>query len=196
MTLVARNLGIALAVASLSAPAYAQAFGVNAGDPVSKYSGKQSLAGKQYYFQISVPQPNGEFESYTAFATPQTGICKVSGLGRNHDDAYGSSLRQSFTRLSNALNERYGTGDQIDFIRTGALWDEPREFIWSIYKDERMLVTYWTPGSGATLPKGLQAVALDTRAVSSSNAYLVLTYEFDNFNRCKQIMESADNQGL
>src|SRR5688572_26710303 len=91
----------------VSTPLCAQAFGVNMGDPIGKYSGKATDNKNQY--RITVPLPNKEFEFYLAVATPSTGICKVSGVGHNHEnDDYGTRVRAAFEDLRSALGAKYG----------------------------------------------------------------------------------------
>ena len=177
----------------------AQAFGVQMGEPVSKYQGRTVASlNDPYYFRITVPQPNNEFESYSAIATPQTGICKVTGLGKTHEnDSYGTEVRSSFDNLKVVLDGRYGKSERFDFLKAGALWKEPREWVWSIYKGERTLTAFWTVPNGSRLPANVNAIMLDTKSVNaSSGAYVTLGYEFSNFAQCKAVMERSQNSGL
>lgn len=187
---------IVLAAMAAPAVASAQAFGVKMGSPASAYNGKQR--DNPGFYEVTPPEPHAEFETYMAVATPETGICKVVALGRTHrNDGYGSSVRSSFNSLSAALTTRYGQSETFDFLRRGAIWDEPREWVWSIYKKERELSSYWTSGRNASLPPSIQAVELTTKSVSpSSGAYLSLAYEFSNFGECKRVMEAQGSRGL
>lgn len=183
----------------VAGPATAQAFGVRMGAPVREYGGKRPAGvDNPYYFSIDVPKPNGEFESYSALATPQTGICKVSAIGKTHEnDAYGTEAKSAFSSLRLALRSRYGPSEDFDFIRNDALWDEPREWVWSIYKEERSVASFWTKEAGASLPAELKAIALDVNSVSPTDgAYLSLSYEFTNFDECKAVISRAESRGL
>jgi hypothetical protein len=177
--------------------AQAQAFGVEMGAPVSRYEGS-NVAQSPYYFRIKVPQPNAEFETYAATATPETGICKVSALGKTyHNDDYGTGARTAFDRLASALAAKYGSPQKFDFLRVGALWDKPREWVWSIYKNERTLAAFWTTEMGSALPQDVEGIRLDARSVNAaSGAYVTLAYEFSNFPACKKVMDRSDNNGL
>ena len=167
------------------------------GAPAARYSGKL-VSGSAFQYEIQVPSPNGEFEFYSAVAAPGTGICKVAGVGRTHrNDDYGVEVRNAFSNLTALLDEKYGKAQQFDFIRTGALWNEPREWVWSVYKHERTLASFWTLERGSPLPLNVEAVALEAKSVNpSSGAYLTLSYEFSNFRKCKEIMDRADDTGL
>lgn len=189
---------IAGALAALcSAELQAQAFGVEMGAPISKYGGKL-ITESPYYFEITVPDPNGEFESYAAFATPETGICKVSGIGKtHHNDADGTETKKAFDGLLSVLSEKYGEATKYDYLKSGALWDKSQEWTWSIYKNERVLDAYWLIANGSRLPPAVQGIRLDANSVNPTDgAYISLSYEFSNFYSCKRIMDEKDNSGL
>jgi hypothetical protein len=192
-----RKVLIGLVLLAAPAVAFAQSFGVTMGAPVTAYHSKMS-GSSPYAFQIQVPEPNSEFESYIAIATPSNGICKVTGIGRTHtNDDYGTEIRATFSRMRDALSDKYGANRQFDYIKSGALWDKPRDWVWSIYKKERTLVAYWLAENGSSLPATIEAIELVTRSVSpTSGAYLSLTYELSNYDECKKILDGHDNSGL
>jgi hypothetical protein len=192
-----RLIALSVLFSLLATTAHAQAFGVVMGAPASRYGGKVVTA-SPYYFRISVPDPNDEFESYAVLATPETGICKVSAIGRTHsNDEYGTQVKAKFKDLESALAEKYGRPREFDFLKSGALWDGPREWVWSVYKHERTLASYWLTSTGASLPSPVEAIQLDTRSVDpSSGAYVALSYEFSNFDACKKIIARSDSSGL
>lgn len=189
-------VAVALAMAGPTA-LKAQAFGVEMGVPVSKYGGKL-VTPSPYYFQIAVPDPNPEFESYAALATPQTGICKVSALGRTHySDSYGLETKGAFDKLVAALSAKYGKSQKFDYLQRGALWSKPNEWNWSIYKKERVVAAYWTLEIGSPLPPTIEGIKLDVRSVNPTDgAYVALAYEFANFDACEKIIDAAENSGL
>ena len=194
-----RILVVSAAVAAvMPLPATAQAFGVRMGDPVSQYSGSLSGADSPFHFSITVPTPNNEFEAYVAVATPQTGICKVSGLGKNHDgDDFGTTTMSSFRSLGSALTTRYGKPEAFDFLDSDAVWKKPDEWNWAVFKKERQIASYWLASNAETnLPGGLEAVTLEVESLRRNNAYIVLTYEFSNFERCLAVMDSVNARGL
>lgn len=183
-------LGVALPTAANS-----QAFGVRMGAPVSDYGGYLAGTRRGYYYKITPPQPNSEFDFYSAFATPETGICKVSGIGKDYtNDAYGSKTKAAFANIKAALVSKYGSSTDYDFLHAGAIWKAANEWNWSIYKNERSLSSYWLDAS--SLPAGVATLGLNANAVQSSAAYIVLNYEFTNFQKCLDIMKQSDSRGL
>jgi len=187
----------AACLAFAPAAAAAQAFGVTPGTNVSRLNGTPSSTGRKYYYRVTVPLPNREFESYSAIATPTEGVCKIWGIGVDHDnDRYGSSAQSAYDNMKATLSAKYGASKSVEYIKSGALWDKSSEWVMSLRQKERTHVTYWIRGDGATLPAGLDAVSLKISAVSSDSAYLDLTYEFSNFDSCKRRMDSESNEGL
>lgn len=178
--------------------AHAQAFGVRGGGSITQYSGRLiDRSTSPYVFEITVPTPNGEFESYMATATPETGVCKVSGLGRTHrNDSYGTNTKRAYQALKTALRARYGASKDFDFIVSNALWKDSNEWVWSIYKEERYLASFWDIENGSTLPTGVTSVTLEVKAISSTSPYITLRYEFDNIDRCLKIVSDKESQGL
>jgi hypothetical protein len=182
----------------LPSVAGAQAFGVKMGDSVSKYGGRLAGSGNDpNYFRINVPTPNREFDGYVAWSTPETGICAVSGLGVTHEnDPYGTKTKEAFFGLKSALASRYGASSDFDYLRTGALWNKPREWVWSVFKGERNLASYWLPSKGASLPADVSGISLSANAVSSTAPYVTLKYEFQNYDRCSALRKRQDDEGL
>ena len=119
-------------------------------------------------------------------------------IGETHrNDEYGSDLRAEFEELKSALKEKYGKSDDFDYLRSGALWKEPREFVWSLYKHERVLVSYWTPNAGSSLRPPIRAVELEATSVNpSTGSYITLNYEFENFPQCLAIMKKSETDSL
>lgn len=191
-----RKLVFYVGVLLLPTAVNAQAFGVKMGSSVAQYNGR-TVAGDKFRFRITVPVPNSEFESYVATSTPETGICQISGLGVTHEsDEYGFATKAAFSGLKDALTARYGTSKNYDFIDTGALWNKPREWGWSVYKKERTLSSYWSADYGSSLPAGVSIIGLNTKAVSSSGPYVTLTYDFDNVDRCYSLMGRDNDRGF
>jgi hypothetical protein len=152
---------------------------------------------EQFYYVVTVPQPHSEFDSYMVKAAPEVGVCTVVGIGRDHEnDRYGTSVRRSFSGLNSTLENNYGVNLNFDFIKNGALWDDPDEWVMSIRQNERDYVTFWNDDEGSDMPEGIQSISLTVNALSSYTAYVSLSYEFDNLEECMRIAESQDESGL
>lgn len=170
-------------------------FGVAMGSSVSSYSPKKGAT--EFTFNVQVPKPHTEFEAYTVVTTPQTGICKVWGVGRNHDnDRSGESVKSSYESLFEALTDKYGQAKSFDFLKSGALWDAQSEWVMAIRQNERHKIAFWSTENGSRLPPEISSISLEVKALDSSTAYLDLTYEFSNFVRCKSIISAKRSDSL
>ena len=175
--------------------ASAQAFGVQQGDQISKYGGKPTRQPNQY--EIKAPQPHNEFESYLVTSTPLTGICKITGIGKSHvSDDYGNEIKTIFLSFKTVLANKYGNSKNFDFLKSGSIWTEPREYGWSLYKKERTLTSFWDDTEGSVNLNRIQGIMLNATAISPSVTYLTLTYEFRNIDKCTEISASGNNAGL
>ena len=175
--------------------ASAQAFGVQQGEQVSKYGGKPT--DQPNIYEIKAPQPNNEFESYLVTATPITGICKITGIGKSHaSDDYGNEIKSIFLSFKTVLSNKYGNSKNFDFLKSGSIWTEPREYGWSLYKKERTLTSFWDDTEGSVNLNRIKGIMLNANAISPSVTYLTLTYEFRNIDKCNQISASDNNAGL
>ena len=175
--------------------ASAQAFGIEKGSPIDSLNVVREV--DKFYYVVTVPKPHPEFESYTVKISSETGVCSVLGIGKDHDDdRYGTSVKRAYSSLSDSLNNIYGANLSFDFLKLGAIWDEPQEWVMSLKQNERTYSTFWDEEEKSDMPEGLQSVSLVVKTNSSDSAYIVLKYEFDILDVCLKISESQDDSGL
>lgn len=182
-------------VLGLVPAAMGQAFGVEMGAPLSALSAGPPLG--QGSYDIKVPSPHPEFSSYVAKATDETGVCLVRGIGKVHDnDRFGHAVRDAFAELKQALQTRYGDAYTGDFLREGALWDGPDEWVMAVRKNERVFQAVWDREEGSTLPEDLAEIILNVNANGSDSAWIALQYRFANEKTCSEIVSKAGQAGL
>ena len=173
----------------------AQAFGISKGDDVSSYEGVSEL--QLGLSQINVPKPHPEFEVYVVKHSPETGVCMVRGIGKDHgNDRFGISVRRAFEELRTALDRRYAPSGLNDFLRAGALWDESDEWVMSIRQNDRAYQAYWDAETRSKLPEDVAEILLSVAATSGNSAYVVLQYRFDNDDACERAIKSDVEGGL
>ena len=150
------------------------------------------------YNSTRVPSPNQAFESYHFLVAPSTGLCKLWAIGKTiGNDAYGSALRSTFESLEEALDQKYGPHERNDFLKSGSIWDEPREWMESLTQKERVLSSYWglDDNAGKT-PPPVEAVVLKASGLSRTDGWVTLTYEFSNADKCLDEIKKLDNSSL
>ncbi len=173
--------------------ANAQAFGLQMGQKLEELNVKSDQGGQNY--QIIPPLPHPDFENYMAVVTQKAGLCRVLGIGKTFsNDSYGSYAKSTFNSLENFLNSKYGPSKRFHFLKTKSIWNEDREWVMSILKNERVLSSYWG-FERPKLPNDLR-INLSVRALSSSESYLNIFYEFANIDACTEELKTTSNRGL
>lgn len=190
-----RTLLTLLILMAAATPAKAGPLGLEMGMPLSRLSIQQDLGDNRYV--VKVPTPNSEFESYIAFVTVKEGLCKISAIGKTHEnDKAGTSTRIAYERLKAVLRDKYGPSKTYDFLHAGSIWKESYEWAASIYRNERSLADFWDREEHSNLTDNLTAIALSVKAVGLSNPYLILNYEFKNLQACDAVNVQRDNDAL
>ncbi|QEI06859.1 hypothetical protein FXN63_14205 [Pigmentiphaga aceris] len=152
---------------------------------------------KPTYVTSKVPVPNAAFDDYRLLLTPQTGLCSITAWTPEIEGhAYGDAVMAKFAQLSSMLSAKYGKpSSQFDFLRQGAIWKEPRDWMMSLEQKERTLATFWG-GDGAPLPNGISNIAIKAVPMSSRAAMISLRYEFKNFEECRALLNGNSSSGL
>ncbi len=170
-----------------------------------------SLTGEPHYFStLLVPQPYAGAESYLLLVLPEAGLCRISMAGKNvSTDGYGVELRLEYWQLRHLVSGVYGEWDELDYLFAGSIWDEPRDWMRALERDERRLSTTWSapdysgPSSepppldapeGSTMRNNVRQVVLSVRALSGDTGYLTLSYWFENDAACTAEMDQEAKQ--
>jgi hypothetical protein len=142
----------------------------------------------------SAPATHPEFESYLLVFSPSQGLCKVVGIGRNFETSdFGTQVRSHYENIKNALVQRYGPGEEYDYVRAGSLWEESRYFMMGLSRGDRTLQTFWIRQKRPDLPENISAIGVQAKAASIREAYINVSYEFSNFERCTAEREQSQN---
>lgn len=155
--------------------------------------------GDGYIFKLT--SPNARFAQYALVITEKEGLCRIGAITKSiSTSAYGEKVRGEFDAMREALEKRYGTAALAgDILQEGSIWSEPREYMTSLRKRERLLKAFWVDksapvelkGPRVSLPNHLQVVSLDAMATADDAGVLMVGYEFTNSQRCAtELMEA------
>jgi hypothetical protein len=61
-----------------------------------------------------------------------------------------------------------------------------------LLKKERLIQAVWSGETGARLKNGIGAVSLTATAKTTTEGYVTLSYEFDNFATCQKEIQEAE----
>jgi hypothetical protein len=132
-----------------------------------------------------LPYGNKAFDDYRLVISPKLGLCKITAwISEIQDSSYGDNTKSKFLSLKQALTQRYGTpANDYDFLREGAIWRGSNEWMWSIFKKERTLSSFW--GSETTPAKNsVQYIHLAAVGISPDVSMINVSYEFANGSKC------------
>jgi hypothetical protein len=137
----------------------------------------------------SAPNSNPAIDKYWVIVSDTTGLAKVQVTTKNvKTNSFGEALQGEFKGLQATLENQYGEVDTIDSLQPGSAWDDPRDWMTGLMHDERALAAVWKLEGISILE---QAVAL-----SSSEGYVRVVYEFPNFHTWKQDHEERKSSRL
>jgi hypothetical protein len=181
--------------------AVAGPFGLNKGMTIAELNKHGNfMPTNQQFVYASNTLINGhpDFMSYFVVLTPEHGLCKIEAFTKDIDASpYGTELEDRFKELISALTEKYGApGKSLNFLRSGSVWKEPRDWMMSLLKKERTVMAFWAAPEILNLPDALQIIMVNVTPVSSSKGYLKLGYEFDNANECLAKLRAKKNSNL
>jgi hypothetical protein len=128
----------------------------------------------------TVPKPHPEFRRYLMWFSPSEGLLKIGAFGAPiSTNGYGWEVRQGFARVLDALRRTYSMPQEYDFLLAGSIWKEPQYWMMGLLKKDRSLTAIWNRSFVAS--NELEGIALQALAASSSEGYLLLSYEFEGW---------------
>ncbi len=186
------------ALLAISTTTYAGPFGLDMGTPLAELNKlmKLKLEKTALYSTPSVPKPHPDFDDYRLVVTPNHGLCKVIAWSRIiSTSVYGTELVNKFSDVESALNAKYGASKRYDFLRSGSIWNEPRDWTMGLLKKERTLTSYWT-NEAHELPENVETIELQAMAIGTEQAMIRLGYEFKNSSQCIDWIKSQKDSSL
>lgn len=177
--------------------AIAGPFGLSMGMKKSDFKGGLKEITPYIYIVNSVPKTHSAFDSYVVIIGPTCGLSKIKAIGKEiKTSSYGVELKRKFDAMEAKLKKTYGKNERIDFLRSGSIWDKPRDWMPGIIKKERVLIAAWDKNTGSTLKGDLENIALGVAGKSSSKGFIVLEYSFTNHNACKAEIAALEDGSL
>lgn len=177
--------------------ALAGPFGLEKGDTLQTIGGSPLQLAPGKYKITAVPKPHSAFEYYVLQIGPQSGLCWIKAIGKSiNTSVYGTQLRVAYEDLQSRLKENYGSSKSSDFLFSGSIWRDPKDWTMSLVKKERILASTWDRKSNASLPSDIASVAVYVTALRSDTGYVAVEYTFTNEKQCEKEISKKEDAAL
>lgn len=174
---------------STSVIASAGPFGIDQGTEKEQLNNLEATE-RPFRFMIAPPRPHPRFDQYHVKIHPRTGVCMLTALGVTiNSSVYGTELQEEFKKIRGQLAEVYGPSTLADFLNLGSIWNEPRDWMIALQKNERTLQAAWDKGSNANLKDGIVEILLTAQAFDDEQGWLALQYRFANEAQCQNLID-------
>jgi hypothetical protein len=143
---------------------------------------EEPIPGAEKNVYIVKPQKSHpDFSIYTVSINETAGLYNIQAFNTNiPTSAYGTQLKAFFQSILGSLERVYGKGKVSDYLYRGSIWSEPREWMMSLIKQERILFAVWEQGSEATLPDDIETIVIGATAIREDTGSVFINYTFVN----------------
>jgi hypothetical protein len=184
-----------LSVIILSSHALAGPFGLSMGMSLEEFGPNPVNVGHGKFRVENVPKPHSEFVYYIVQVGPTKGLCWIKAIGKDIEtSAYGIELKNAFNSMKERLKSNYGESKTMDLLLPGSIWNEPSDWMMSLIKKERILVSIWNKDGESDLSEDLKQIGLITSSISQNKGYISIEYSFVNEDDCEdELREQQDS---
>jgi hypothetical protein len=110
-------------------------------------------------FAVVPPKAHPAFDTYIVQATPGIGIFWIKGITPVIDnDAYGTRANAVKGELVAQLSNRYGHGVAVDKLSYGSIWEQPSEWMRSLFYNERSCFNSWKCPENPAIPDDIDNI--------------------------------------
>lgn len=173
-------------------------FGLSMGLKVEEIAGELEEIGPCKYRIIDVPKKHSAFECYVLQVSPVQGLAWIKAIGyMTNSNSYGHDLQTRFDEMREKLERIYGKSQKTDFLMTGSIWNERRDWMQAVAHGERFLSATWESGKlGVLLPNHLSTVFLNVNANDSYSGFIAIEYAFENFDASDKEISLLEDDSL
>ena len=179
---------------------FAGPFGLDIGKSLDHYPGTtfNKIENTNVKYRVeNIPTPNKAIESYIVYATEESGICFIKGVGLDiTTSAYGTNLQTKYNSVVDALDSKYGATHKkkaTDLLSYGSIWDEPNDYMMSLLKNERYAMVSWKTKDKVN---PLESIYIVQNALRTDVGYLSIEYYGNNKEICDAEENKSDSEGF
>ena len=150
-------------------------FGIAIHAPLDTSLKRADMGGAKW--DVLPPNPHPAFETYYVQDAPIHGVVWVKAITPQYaNDPYGTSLQNAFDRIVGQVASRYGKCNSVNTLRNGAIWDQSRDFVASLFEGDRFYWNVWDREHHSNLPEDLESVFVGVLPHGHSDASVIIEY--------------------
>jgi outer membrane murein-binding lipoprotein Lpp len=178
-------------------PASDGPFGLSMGIPEEAFGTTLTKVVTGKFFVDSVPSPHEDFEQYVLEFGKNSGLCWIKAISKDiPTDSMGYFLKSKFNELEKVLSNKYGKGAKTDLLLPGSIWNDPKDWMNGLAKNERYFITIWDSKDGLKLPNDISLLAITADAEDTKTGTIALEYTFTNGKACEAENRALKNESL
>lgn len=143
------------------------------------------------FFKCStIPNKHPDIESYIIQYAEKVGVCMIKGISVDiRDNVFGSNIQSKIEQIKEQISSKYGAGDDIRYLQSGSIWDEPEDWMVGLAKDERTFATEWNM---ATPIDGTSIIFLAAKAINRETGYFVVEFYSSDHKKCDEVRNADE----
>lgn len=178
-------------------PASDGPFGLSMGIPEEAFGTTLTKVVTGKFFVDPVPSPHEDFEQYVLEFGKNSGLCWIKAISKDiPTDSMGYFLKSKFNELEKVLSDKYGKGVKTDLLLPGSIWNEQKDWMNGLAKNERYFITTWDSKNGLKLPNDISSLAIAANAEDTETGTISLEYTFTNSKACEAENQALKNESL
>jgi hypothetical protein len=146
-------------------------------------------------YMVKPQKSHPSFSVYTVSIDENVGLYDIQALTINiPTSVYGTQLKTVFQSVLESLERTYGKGEVSDYLYRGSIWNEPRDWMMSLIKKERVLLAAWKKESETNLPDDIETIVIAATALGEDTGSVFINYVFVNAAAvAKALQEELDS---
>ncbi len=181
-----------LVLTAVSLCAFAQPFGLKKGmtlDEIAKVCGGVApVKLEEDRYQICPVQNDFNCSLFVVWVDAKQGLYCIKALSQEiQSNKNGTEIKNEFNAMQSKLSKLYGKAEVVDTIAPNSKLKSSSKWTMALGQGDRQLYATWYPGEGEDLPDDLSIITLTAMAEFGIKGYLMLEYEFTNYNKVKSI---------
>lgn len=127
-------------------------------------------------YEVAPEKTHSSFDYYIVRIDEKEGVYSIEAYGSIQTNEFGTQAKEAYENMKQQLSKGYGKPIELEYLKSGSIWDEPRDWMMGLVKQERTCSSFWMFEGRAD---HLQSVLLDLTAKYTDTGRLVLRYESD-----------------